>query len=113
MSRRVQQGHRRMRQGEARLLGKDGNAPLPLQPVRIQIAVPMVYPAKFFDFSRTLQHGLDQGGFPCVRMSQNADHSLSFRLHGKNCISFPGNNQPLFPILRQLPASLSFLCKIL
>ena len=45
MSRGVQQGDGHGLQGEHRLLGEDGDAPLPLLGVRIQKGVPVVHPA--------------------------------------------------------------------
>ena len=46
MARGVQQRGLLLPQGEHRLLGVDGDAPLPLQLVRVQEGVPVVHPAQ-------------------------------------------------------------------
>ncbi len=46
MPRGVQQGNGGVLPGQLRLLGKDGDAPLPLLSVGVQKGVPMVHPAQ-------------------------------------------------------------------
>ena len=58
MARGVQQGHLHGGQGEDRLLGEDGNAPLPLQGIGVQKSVLMVYPAQFAYRSTDVEHPL-------------------------------------------------------
>ena len=83
----VQQGQLGLRQPQQRLLGKDGDAPGPLQRVGVQKSVPMVHPAQLAQHPRPIEHRLAQGGFARVHMGQYA------------------NDQPFHP-------RLSFLLKI-
>ena len=68
MARGVQQGHIHGGQGELRLLGEDGNAPLPLHGVCIQKGVPVVHPAQLPQGAAAVQQSLGQGSFPGVDM---------------------------------------------
>ena len=70
MARGVQQGELGLRQGEHRLLGKNGDAPGPLQGVRVQKGVPVVHPPHLPQRPRLVEHGLAEGGLPRVHMGQ-------------------------------------------
>ena len=72
MARGVQQGDFQLLQGQNRLLGEDGDPPLPLLGVRIQKGVLMVYPAQFFQLTAAIEHPLGQSGLARVHMGQNA-----------------------------------------
>ena len=52
------------------LLGEDRDPPLPLQPVRIQVSVPMVHPPQHPPGPGPIEHRLRQGGLPRVHMGQ-------------------------------------------
>ena len=54
----VQQRHTGLPQFQHRLLGKDGNAPLPLHGVGVQKGVLMVHPPQTADGSAPVQQGL-------------------------------------------------------
>ena len=58
MARGVQQRHTGLPQFQHRLLGKDGNAPLPLHGVGVQKGVLMVHPPQTADGSGPVQQGL-------------------------------------------------------
>ena len=77
MARGVQQRGLLLLQGEHRLLGVDGDAPLPLQLVRIQEGVPVVHPAQGPDAAGLIQNSLGQGGLPRVHVGQNTDTDSS------------------------------------
>ena len=81
MARGVQQGHLHGGQGEDRLLGEDGNAPLPLQGVGIQKSVLMVYPAQFAYRSTDVEHPLREGGLARVHVGQYANHKFLHICH--------------------------------
>ena len=63
-------------QGKHRLLGEDGDAPLPLQAVGIQKGVPVVYPAQFFDCAPSIEQCLREGGLPRVHMGQQTHDQI-------------------------------------
>ena len=79
MARGVQQGDGQVPQGELRLLGEDGDAPLPLHLVGVQKGVPVVHPAQAADGPAPVQQSLGEGGFSGVHMSQDAQDQL---VHG-------------------------------
>ncbi len=72
----VQEGDRQRRGLEQGLLGEDGDAPVPLQGVGVQIGVPVVHPSQGGDGPGGVEQGLGQGGFPRVHVGQNADDEL-------------------------------------
>ena len=74
MPRRVEQRHRALRQRQHRLLGKDRNAALALQRVRIQKGVAVVNAAEAADGTAAIKHRLGQGGLARIDMGQNPDH---------------------------------------
>ena len=77
----IQQRHEQIGQFKERLFGKNRNAPLALQIVCIQEAVPVVHAAKLLQFSGMVEHGLGQGRFPRVHMGQYADDSFFLHTH--------------------------------
>ena len=77
MARRVQQGDLRVRQGKHRLLGEDGDAPLPLHGVRVQKGVLVVHPAQAPQGAALVQQRLGQCGLPRVHMGQYSNDQLS------------------------------------
>ena len=70
VSRRVQQGDLHPLQGEHRLLGEDGDAPLPLQRLGVQKGVLVVHPSQLLQPPAVVEQGLRQGGLSCVHMGQ-------------------------------------------
>ena len=78
VARGVQQINPAVHQRHDGLFGEDGDPPLPLQPVGVQVAVPVVHPAQLFDLAREVQHGLGQGGLPRVHMGDQAQADLFF-----------------------------------
>ena len=76
----VQQGDGHGLQGEHRLFGEDGDAPLPLLGVGVQKGVPVVHPAQAAQLAAGVQKSLGQGGLARVHMGQNA-HSQMFVFH--------------------------------
>ena len=68
----VQQGDFQLPRLEHRLLGEDGNAPLPLQLVGVQEGVLVIHPAQAADLAGGVEKGLGQGGFPRVHVGQYA-----------------------------------------
>ena len=82
MARRIQQRDARVRKAEQGLLGKNRNAPLPLQLMVIQIAVPVIHAAGLFDFPGEVEHGLGQRRFSRVHMGQQAGAYVFFRSLG-------------------------------
>ena len=54
----IQQGYPGLLRGKPGLLGKNGNAPRPLQTMGIQIGVLMVHPPQFLNGSGGIKHGL-------------------------------------------------------
>ena len=76
VARGVQQRHLHRGQGKDRLLGEDGDAPLPLQGVGIQEGVLMVHPAQLTQGAAEVEHPLRQGGLTRVHMGQYANHKF-------------------------------------
>ena len=66
----IQQGDLRIGQAEHRLLGEDGDAPLPLHGVGIQKGVLVIHTAQLFQASGPIQQCFGQGGFTRVHMGQ-------------------------------------------
>ena len=66
--------------GQAGLLGKDGDPPLPLQAVGIQKGVPVIHPAQLAQLAAPVEHGLRQGGLTRVHMGQYANDQSSHRI---------------------------------
>ena len=75
----VQQRHFRVSYGQQRLLGEDGDAPLPLDGIRIQKGVPVVHPAQLPQCPAAVEQRLGQGCFSGVHMGQDAQDQF---LHG-------------------------------
>ena len=82
--RRVHKGDLCPGQGEPGLLGKDRDAPLPLQRPGVQKGVPVVHPAQLFQLSAAVEQPLGEGGLSRVHVGQNTHrqflHSRSLRL---------------------------------
>ena len=74
MARGVQQGDLYTGQRQHRLLGKNGDAPGPLQGVRVQKGVAVVHPPQLPQRPRPVEHGLAQGGLARVHVGQYANH---------------------------------------
>ena len=72
MARGIQQRHLSISQGKYRLLGKDGDAPLPFNGIRIQKSVGMVHPAKLANGAAAVKQGLGKGGLTRVHVGQDA-----------------------------------------
>ena len=90
VARGVQQIHRALFQRHDGLFGKNGDPPLPLQQVGVQIAVPVIHPAQLFDLAREVQHGLRQSGLPRVHMGDQPQAKLFFlRLSAAPSIPLP------------------------
>ena len=68
MARGIQQDELQPVQVQHRLLGEDGDAPLPLHGVGVQKRVLMVHPPQPPDGPAEVQHSLRQGGLPSVHM---------------------------------------------
>ena len=81
VSRGVHQGDLHPPPVQLRLLGKDGDSPLPLLNVRIQEGVPMIHPARLSQPARGIKQRFGQRGFSRVHMGQQPDHQAFF-LHG-------------------------------
>ena len=75
----VQQRHLRIAQRQQRLLGEDGDAPLPLDGIRIQKGVPVVHPPQLPQRAAAVEQCLGQGCFSGVHMGQDAQDQF---LHG-------------------------------
>ena len=88
-------------QGQQGLLGEDGDAPLPLQLVGVQIGVPVVHPAKAAQLAPGIEQGLVQSGLARVHVGHHA-HAYVFRCH--NHLSLP---QIISCLLCQLPGGSS------
>ena len=76
MPRRVHERDRQTFPVKPRLLGKNGDSPLPFQLVIVQKGIPVVHPSRFPDASAQIEERLRQGGFPCVNVGKNADAAL-------------------------------------
>ena len=76
----VQQGDLHFGQAEHRLLGKDGDAPLPLHGIGIQKGVLMVHPAQLFQAAAPIQQRLGQGGLACVHVGQQTSTNSFHRV---------------------------------
>ena len=68
--RRVYQRHGQVLRLKARLLGKDGNAPLTLQIMGIQKRIPMVNPSQRASCPGAVQQCFAQGGLPRIHMGK-------------------------------------------
>lgn len=77
MARGVQQGDLYTGQRQHRLLGKNGDAPLPLQRLRVQKGVLVVHPAQAPQGAALIQQRLRQGGLPRVHVGQYSNDQLS------------------------------------
>ena len=73
MARGVQQRHLQIPDGQLRLAGKDGDAPLPLQQMAVHGGAAVVHPAQLPQLAGAVEHGLGQGGFARVHMGGDAD----------------------------------------
>ena len=73
VSRGVQQGDLRVPHRQQRLLGENGDAPLPLHGVRIQKGISMVHTPQLAQLSRPVEQGLGEGGLSRVHVGQDAD----------------------------------------
>ena len=73
MARGVQQSHLQIPDGQLRLAGKDGDAPLPLQQMAVHGGTAVVHPAQLPQLTGAVEHGLGQGGFARVHMGGDAD----------------------------------------
>ena len=112
MARRVQQRHRMPLQPDLGLLGENGDAPLPLQTVGVQKAVPVIHPAQLFNFSRKVQHGLAEGGLPRVHMGHNAKYRMILIKHEVYFNRKPMQNQLLYGFPRLINIICNLLAKI-
>ena len=83
--RRVEQIYRGVLKGHDGLLGENGDAPGPLQLMSVQEAVPVVYPAQLFYFSREVQHRFGQSGLSRVHMGQQSDTDMLFPVFIRLC----------------------------
>jgi len=79
MSRRVQQRQFQVLHSENSLLGKNCNATVALQGVRIQKRISMIHTSQTANGSRPIQHRLGKRGLPGVYMCQNP-YNESFQL---------------------------------
>ena len=68
MARGIQQGDLRVLEREHRLLGEDGDAPLPLHGIRVQKGVLVVHPAQLPQGPAPVQQRLGQRGLPRVHV---------------------------------------------
>ena len=59
-----------------RLLGEDGDAPLPLHGVRVQKGIPVVHPSQAPQGAALIEQRLGQRGLPRVHMGQYSDDQL-------------------------------------
>ena len=75
----IQKGHFQFIQRQHRLLGKDGNAPLPLNGVSIQKGVPVIHAAQLADGAAAVEQGFGKGGLARVHMGQDTDTTALFR----------------------------------
>ena len=76
MSRGVQQGDLHILQGQHRLLGKDGDAPLPFQSVGVQKGVGMVHPPQPPQRPAPVEQRLAEGGLARVHVGQYSKGEL-------------------------------------
>ena len=83
----VHQGQVRPVPGEAGFLGKNGDAPVLLHPVRIEKGVAMVHPALAPDGAGKKEHGFGKGGFSRVHMGAQADDRTGS--HGDSSLPDP------------------------
>ena len=88
VARRVQQRSLRLPKGEDRLLGEDGDAPLPLQRLRVQEGVLVVHPAQGADGAGLIEQGLGQRGLPRVHVGQYPDNQF-LHMYASPVDSFP------------------------
>ena len=72
MPRRIQQRHVHLFRRKFRHLGKDGDAPLPLQRVRIQKSVPVIHPSQFADAAALVEQRFRQSCFSRIHVGQDA-----------------------------------------
>ena len=73
MSRRIEQGDRRLRQRKLRLLGENRDPAFALERERIQKSIPMIDTAELFQRARLKQHRFRQGGLARINVRQDAD----------------------------------------
>ena len=74
--RRVQQRDHPVAERKARLLGKDRDAALPLQRVRVEMRVLIIDPPQRADRAGAVKQRLGQRGLPRVHVRQNAQYQL-------------------------------------
>ena len=74
MSRRVQQGDRRIRQRQLRLLRENRNAALALERECIQKGIPMIHTSELFQCAGGEQQRFRKRGFPRVHVCKDADY---------------------------------------
>ena len=73
VARRIQKGDGGLPQRQDGLLGKDGDAPLPLDGVGVQKSVLVVHPAQTTERPTPVEQAFRQGSFARVHMGQNTD----------------------------------------
>ena len=88
MSRRIHQLDLRILPCHPRLLGKDGDPPLPFQGLRIQKCILMVHTAQTPQGAAAVEQRLRQRGFSRVHVGQDPDANPSH--HAKLLRLFPG-----------------------
>ena len=76
VARGVHQGELQVLQREHRLLGKDGDAPLPLQGLGVQKGIGVVHPPQLPQGAAGIEEGLGQGGLARIHMGQDAQGQL-------------------------------------
>ena len=103
MTRRVEDGDVPLRQRQARLLGKDGDAPGALLRVGVQKGVAVVHAAQFAQLSALIEHRFGQGRFARVNVGEDAHcqfiHWPVLRCYCAGSIVpyvVPGGKRPLF-----------------
>ena len=72
MARRIQKGNIHLFCMQDRLLGKDGDAPLPLQLIRVQIGISVIHPAQSADITALVEERLRERCLSRVHMSHQA-----------------------------------------
>ena len=78
---RVQQPILMLPDGKGRVVGKDGDSPLPLQTVVVQKSVPVVHPPSGADASCMIKQLLGKGGLARVDVCHHADAQKSLHRH--------------------------------
>ena len=90
MTRGIHQGNIQIRGGKQRLLGKNGDSPLPFQGVGIQKRVPVVYPTQSAAGTAAIEQRFGKGSLTRVHMSQQTNTTRNFfRLSGHSASPLP------------------------